>query len=209
MDAFDVQDDVPEDLELREVVMELRNGRSGGASKIRAEHIKGWLRGMLDKEKTPEGNEGKGGKWLAFVKLIQAIWKHGHIPQQMMWIIIVLIPKGGGGNHGIGLMEPFWKVVEKTMDRRLDVVEFHDCLHGFRAKRGTGTAIAEAKLAQQLAHIEQQPWYVVFLDLRKAYDSMDRDRCELILVAYGVGPNIVRLIRYFWDNAGLVCRAGT
>eukprot|EP00957_Ditylum_brightwellii_P133838 10205282-Ditylum_brightwellii.AAC.1 len=89
------------------------------------------------------------------------------------------------------------------MDRRLEVVKFHDCLHGFRTGRGTGTAIIEAKLAQQLAYIKQQPWYVVFLDLQKAYDSMDCKRCEDILVAYGVGPNTMRLIRYFWDHAEL------
>eukprot|EP00957_Ditylum_brightwellii_P161158 12270982-Ditylum_brightwellii.AAC.1 len=36
---------------------------------------------------------------------------------------------------------------------------------------------------------------------------MDRKRCEDILVAYGVGPNTMRLICYFWDHAELVCRA--
>eukprot|EP00957_Ditylum_brightwellii_P158889 12093728-Ditylum_brightwellii.AAC.1 len=75
----------------------------------------------------------------------------------MMWVIIVLIPKGGSNYHGIGLLEPFWKVIEKVMDGRLEVVKFHDCLHGFCTGRGTGTAIIEAKLAQQLAYIEQQP----------------------------------------------------
>eukprot|EP00957_Ditylum_brightwellii_P056350 4271702-Ditylum_brightwellii.AAC.1 len=36
---------------------------------------------------------------------------------------------------------------------------------------------------------------------------MDRKRCEDILVAYGVRPNTMRLIRYFWDHAEWVCRA--
>ena len=47
----------------------------------------------------------------------------------------------------------------------------------------------------------------MFVDLLKAYDAMDRDRCLEILVAYGVGPKMCRLIKYFWDNADLVCRA--
>jgi hypothetical protein len=33
----------------------------------------------------------------------------------------------------------------------------------------------EAKLAQQLAHMELKPFYGVFLDLRKAFDAMDRE----------------------------------
>ncbi len=69
----------------------------------------------------------------------------------MMWVMVVLIPKGGGDYRGIGPLEPLWKVMEILMDRRLDSIEFHDCLRGFLANRGTGTATTEAKLAQQLA----------------------------------------------------------
>ena len=45
----------------------------------------------------------------------------------------------------------------------------------------------------------------MFLDLQKAYhDAMDRDRCLQILRGYGVGPNMLRLIKHFWDEAVLV-----
>ena len=80
-------------------------------------------------------------------------------------------------------------------------------LTGFLAGKRTGTATIEAKLAQQLAFVEQEPLYGIYLDLKKAYDAMDRDRCVLILEAYGVGPNMLQLIQFFWDNAELVCRA--
>ena len=94
------------------------------------------------------------------------------------------------------------------MDSRLKVIDFHDCLHGFLSGRGAGTAIMEVKLTQHLAYLDQKALYGIFIDLRKAYDAMDRDRCLAILEAYGVGPNMLRLIKYFWDNAVLVCRAG-
>jgi hypothetical protein len=48
---------------------------------------------------------------------------------------------------------------------------------------------------------------VIFIDLKKAYDATDREPCREIQVGYGVGPNMIRLIMYFWDNALLVCRA--
>jgi len=67
--------------------------------------------------------------------------------------------------------------------------------------------MTEAKLAQQLAYLEQEALYMVFIDLWKAYDAMDCGRCLEILEEYGVGPNMLRLISYFWDNAELVCRA--
>ena len=83
------------------------------------------------------------------------------------------------------------------MDNCLKVLDYHDCLHGFLAGRGTGTATTEVKLAQQLAYIEQVPLYGVFIDLRKVYDVMDRGRCFEILKAYGVGPKMLKLIDLF------------
>ncbi|KAL7545958.1 hypothetical protein ACHAWF_009309, partial [Thalassiosira exigua] len=132
----------------------------------------------------------------------------GRIPRQLLWVVVVLLPKGGGDYRGIGLLEPIWKVIEGVMDTRLEVIELHDCLHGYRTKRGTGTATVEAKLAAQLAYLEQKPFFAIFIDLRKAFDAMDRGRCLRILRGYGVGPNIRRLIKLFWTLAEMVCRAG-
>jgi hypothetical protein len=115
--------------------------------------------------------------------------------------------RGGGDYQRIRLLQPIWKVCTRVMDLHLNAFDLHDLLHGCRDKRGNGTAGIEANLAQQLAHLEQAPFYKVFLDLKKAFDSMDRERCLLILEGYGVGPRMIRLIRNFWRNAVLVCRA--
>jgi hypothetical protein len=93
----------------------------------------------------------------------------------------MLLPKGGRNYGGIGLLEPIWKVVERIMDQRLNPLPLHEAPHGCCNGRGTGTAILEAKLAQQLAHLKQEPFHGVFLDLKKAFDAMDRERCLLIL----------------------------
>ena len=71
-----------------------------------------WLTDVVYK-KEGQSDVGLGKKWEIFVKLIQAIWEQGSIPKQMKWEIIFLLPKGGGGYCGIGLLEPFWKVIEK------------------------------------------------------------------------------------------------
>jgi hypothetical protein len=41
----------------------------------------------------------------------------GKIPQQLTWVIVVLLLKGSGDYRGIGLLKPIWKVVECIMDR--------------------------------------------------------------------------------------------
>ena len=96
----------------------------------------------------------------------------GRFPPQLLWVIIVLIPKGGGDYQGIGLFEPMRKVCKHVMDLHLNTFELHDLLHGCRNACGTGTAGIEAKLAKQLAHLEQVPFFGVFLDLKKAFDAM-------------------------------------
>ena len=73
------------------------------------------------------------------------------------------------------MVEVTWKVVAAILHCRLTKeITYHNVLHGFRAGRGTGTATLEAKLLQQLAAIREEVLYVIFLDLTKAYDSLDR-----------------------------------
>ena len=58
VDPFPIRDDIPEDLEIREGVRSTHNVRAGGASKMRAEDVKGWLHGIVEEEE--DGKEGTG-----------------------------------------------------------------------------------------------------------------------------------------------------
>ena len=127
----------------------------------------------------------------------------------MLLTIVVHLPKGGGGYRGIKLLEVAWKVLKKVLDARLKSIPLHDALHGFRQERGCCTGIMDAKLVQQLAFLQQCPLYGTFLNLRKAYNAMDRDRCLKILADSGVGTKTLRLIRHFWDDGTLVCKASS
>ena len=49
---------------------------------------------------------------------------------------------------------------------------------------------------------------MIFLDLTKAYDTLDRSRCLEILEGYGVGPNARRLLKTYWRRLTMVARAG-
>jgi hypothetical protein len=121
--------------------------------------------------------------------------------------ILVLIPKTSGGYRGIGLLEILWKVCSSIITDRLnDGIDFHDALHGFQQGRGTGTASIDAKLHMQLAHIRGTPLYQVFLDLSKAYDTLNRATTLQILKEYGVGPRIILLLTNFWNSLQVVAR---
>jgi hypothetical protein len=95
---YAIGDNQPIESKLWAAVSLLIHGQCGGASGIRAEHIKAWLRGAK-KEEDPEtaaSHIGAGKTWHEFVCLCSSIWNTGAIPQQMCWVITVLIPKGGG-----------------------------------------------------------------------------------------------------------------
>ena len=105
------------------------------------------------------------------------MWRTGEIPQDLVWKILVLIPKGTIDTTGIGLLETLWKVVEAMIDTCLQAsLQMHNVIHRFRDGIGTGTAIMELKLAHELFRIDQYPLLLIFLDLTKAYNTMDWDR---------------------------------
>ncbi|KAL7554092.1 hypothetical protein ACHAWF_017482, partial [Thalassiosira exigua] len=140
---------------------------------------------------------------------VRAIWERGHIPRQLLWVVVVLLPKGRGDYlPGIGLVEPIWKVIEGVIDTRLEIIELHYCLHRYRVKRGTGTATIEAKLAAQREYLEQEPFFLISFDLKKAFNAMDIGRCLRILRGYGVGPKMLRLIKLFYGRGNDVPGGG-
>ncbi len=187
-----INDDALSNSEIQDAAAELTNSQAGGALGMRAKHVKAWLRGAGEEEDPgSQGNEGKGANWELFIQLVQAVWTHGNIPRQLLRSIAMLIPKGGWDYHRIGLLEPIWKVLKWSMGHQLDKIKLHNCLHGCCANRGTGIAIIKAKLVQQLSYLELNPFFGIFLDLKKAFDLMDMECCIMIFEGYGAGPRMI------------------
>ena len=94
-----------------------------------------------------------------------------------MWQAVVMITKGKKDYQSIGLVEVMWKEVVEILNHRLTAsITFHDFLHGLRAGRRTCTATLEDKLLQKIAALREEVLYVIFLDLHKVYDALDRYR---------------------------------
>jgi Reverse transcriptase (RNA-dependent DNA polymerase) len=93
-------------------------------------------------------------------------------------------------------------------ERMSHTIQFDDMLHGFRPGRGTGTAILEARLHLDKSIQQGKTLSQVFLDLSKAYDTLDRDRTIELLRAYGVGPRSISILQNFWNSLQLVPRQG-
>ena len=64
----------------------------------------------------------------------------------------------------------------------------------------------EMKLEQELAIVYHDPLFLVFLDLRKACDNVDRGRLIQTLEGYSAGPCLCGLLETFWAHQKLVPR---
>ena len=91
-----------------------------------------------------------------------------------------------------------WKAVSSVFNCWLaSSITYHYFIHGFWADHGTGTATLKGKLLQQLAALRKEVLYMIFLDLYKDYDILDRSRCLEILERYNVGPQACRILRTY------------
>jgi hypothetical protein len=76
-----VHNEPPMDQEIREVVGQLHNGRTAGATGMKAKHLKEWLR-RIKYEESDNGVAGEGDCWRLFVRLMQAVWASGTVPHR-------------------------------------------------------------------------------------------------------------------------------
>ena len=136
---------------------------------------------------------------MQIVDIVQYMWSIRDIPRELGWIILVFILKGNIYTQGIVLLDTLWKVLEVIIDTRLQAsIQFHYILHRLHAVRDTSNATMELKISQELSIIDQGPIFLVFLDLRKDYSNVDRDRLIKTLEVYGAGPHMCKIQATLW-----------
>ena len=130
--------------------------------------------------------------WSLAVQLIQEAFCSSCIPLCLSQVVCALIPKNKkGAFYGISLLKSVWKAIMAIINHCMAWdIELHDTHHGFHPGCGTGTTIIESNLQIQLACQQGWPYFQVFLDLTKAYNTLDCNHTLGILAAYGVGSNI-------------------
>jgi len=204
---YPIDDSIPDEAEIERTVRRLKNYKATGPSGLPNEQLKAFLRAARHDPNDPDTPDPILEPWDTLVELVQYMFSTGDIPQKLTWSHLAILPKSDGGVRGVGLLEHTWKICEAIIDTRVKrEVKFHDIIHGLVKGRGTSTAIIEAKLQQELANIQRQPLFQIFLDLKKAYDSVDRDRTLNLLTQYGMGPKLINLLRNFWSRQNVVIR---
>ena len=77
---------------------------------------------------------------------------------------------------------------------------FLEAQYGFRVGRSTDGMIYVVRGVQELAREKDLPLFMCFIDLQKAYDSVDRSLLWKVLARYGVPAKLISIIRQFHDG---------
>ena len=182
----------PSDEELETALNALKSGKSGGKNGLTPELVKHV--GMVFNEHLME--------------LFQAVWEAGKVPKDWVDAVLVSIPKKGDLSlcdnwRGISLLDVIGKVFAHILKQRLQNVadsELAESQCGFRKGRGCMDMIFCVRQLIEKTIEHEEVLYVVFVDLRKAYDSVPREAMWKVLEKYGFPPKMISLIQSFHEN---------
>jgi len=187
-------DDVPTLEEVNKSIMSINKGKAPGFDGLPAELL---AYGGVNVAK-------------AIHKFIKQSWEGTPIPQDWIDGILVSIFKGKGlksvcdNYRGITLLESVGKVLARLLlNRLLDNICPHaipESQCGFRSGRGTNDMIFSVRQLQEKCIEQHMPLYQVFVDLTKAFDTVNRDALWKVLAKLGCPPNFVRMISELHRN---------
>ena len=143
--------------------------------------------------------------------LFVLIWEHRNLPQQLKDALIVHIYKHKGDisccdNHrGISLLAIAGKILARIILNRLqkhvadrDVIPESQC--GFRPRRGTNDMIFSIRQLQEKCRERNLDLYMVFIDLTKAFDTVNREGLWKVLKKIGCPDTFIDIIKLFHDG---------
>lgn len=185
-------DKVPSLQEVENAIKQLKNNKAAGSDGIPAEFFK------------------EGGRLLAehTLMLIVKIWNTETIPSDLRDALIVTIFKKGdrtdcGNYRGITILSIAGKILARILSNRL-VPLAEDCLPetqcGFRPNRSTTDMIFCARQMQEKCKEQHHHLYMAFIDLVKAFDSVNRDALWKILAKIGCPQKYINIVRLLHDD---------
>ena len=154
-----------------------------------------------------------------FHAILVSIWEEEDMPDEFKDATIVTLFKNKGsktdcGNYrGISLLSIAGKILARIILNRLvtNIAEENlpEAQCGFRPGRSTTDMIFTVRQVQEKCIEQNMDLYVTFIDLTKAFDTVNREALWDILAKLGCPRKFVNLIRLFHNNmSGLVLSGG-
>ena len=138
--------------------------------------------------------------------LLLMCWNEGAVPQDMRDASIVTLYKNKGDRsdcnnyRGISLLSIAGKIFAKIILKRLQTLAeriYPESQCGFRGNRSTIDMIFSLRQMQEKCREKQQPLYMAFIDLTKAFDLVSREGLFQLLARIGCPPKLLSIIKSF------------
>ena len=178
--------------EVEQAVKKLQNGKAAGEDEIVAEMLKSGGEVMID--------------WL--LEILQEVWRTKQLPSE--WKKSILVPvhkkkdrKVCDNYRGISLLSIPGKVLSLVLLDRLETIidpQLMEAQCGFRKGRGTIDQIWATRQIIERATEFQGTVHLGFVDLTKAYDSVDRSALITILKQYRVPQQLIDIIKELYTG---------
>ncbi|XP_062834399.1 uncharacterized protein LOC134298378 [Anolis carolinensis] len=141
-------------------------------------------------------------------QLIEKVWMTEKIPADFKDATIITLFKKGDRTHcgnyrGISLLTFARKILTRILANRLLPVSedtLPESQNGFRPSRGTVNMIFTARQLQEKCREQNQPLYMAFIDLAKAFDTLNRSALWTILQKIGCPDKFVNILRLLHDD---------
>ena len=189
--------------ELILAVGRIKPGKAGGSSGILPEMLKA---SCCDEEFRD-----------LLLNLVQTVWRERRVPQDWSDAVLVPIPKKGDLTmcdnwRGISLLDVVGKVAATVVQGRLqqlaeEVLPESQC--GFRKGRGCSDMIFTIRQLIEKSNEHKAKVFLVFIDLKKAYDSVPREALWVALGKLGVPDSMIELIQSFHQDIKATIRLGS
>ena len=145
------------------------------------------------------------------------MWKSGLVPAEWREGIIVSLYKGKGPRNNCGSYRPIsllsvpGKVFANVLLARLQpllTARRRPQQSGFTPGRSTIDAILTLRLLSELHQEFYQPLNVAYIDIKAAFDSVDRAALWKALRSFGAPPFIIQLIEHLHTGTTSRVRVG-
>ena len=186
--------------EIKVAVSQLRSGKAPGEDGITAEILR------LGGESVVQ--------WLKH--LADRVWSEEGIPKDWKKSLVVPLHKKGtrtvcDNYRGISLLSIPSKVICRAILNRIKPrveLQLRESQCGFRKGRGCADQLFSLRVMMEKAREYHRPLYMCFIDLRKAYDSVDRAALwELLQRTYSLPQKLIAIIRAFHEHSTAAVRA--
>ena len=167
--------------EVEKAMTKLKNGKAAGNDNIAAELLKNGGEAMVD--------------WVT--ELAQEVWRTRKVPQEWKDATLVSLFKKDQKMCDLSLLRVPWKVLTLILLDRLQAIidpQLMEAQCGLRKRRETVDQLWVVRQVVERATEYRTPLYLCFVDLTKAYNSVNRQAMIAVLKEYGVPQQLVEII---------------